>query len=135
MGFKRLAAVFALAIAISPSAAAFPQEAAYAGGDLYLSGGRALTDSDFFLYFQYMELSRQNIGKDALDSFASRNKVSAVDLDSLSVRIKYGQLIIDNPLLARSLEATYGPAIVPNADERELFGKYSAELKRHQPAQ
>lgn len=128
-------ALAALAVVLGAPPAALAQDAAPSQSDVYLSGGRNLTDGDFQLYFQFMELTRQNIDHDVLVSFAKRHNVSTSDLNSLTARINYGQLIIENPSLANGLEATYGPAINPSAQERALFTKYSADILRYQTRQ
>ncbi|MDR2456262.1 MAG: hypothetical protein LBE49_06695 [Deltaproteobacteria bacterium] len=120
-----ISAVLLATLALSASALAQNQ-------GRYLSGGRSLTDRDFLLYFQFMELSKHDVDDEAIGNFASRNGCSKSDLDSLSVRITYGQLIIDNPSLAPGLEAVYGPGITPSVQERALFSKYSADIQRYQ---
>jgi hypothetical protein len=89
-----------------------------------------LTDQDFLLYFEFMELSRQNVGPEALASFASQNNLDPEALASLAARIDYGRLIIENPSLADSLVDAYGPAVNPTDKERVLFDKYAEQIQR-----
>jgi hypothetical protein len=123
--------LLALAVLLAAFAAA-EAGAATAGADLYRS--KTLTDNDFLLYFQYMELSRLNVGQEAMASFAQQNDLEPAALAALAARIEYGRLIIENPTLAESLAATHGPAVNPSDQERILFDKYAEELILLTPA-
>jgi hypothetical protein len=98
----------------------------------YLQQGRTLTDNDFLLYFQYMELARQNADEEAMVHFASHNQLAPGDLPSLALRISSGMLIIENPDLAGPMVAAHGPAINPTDGEKVLFQKYSEDIRRYQ---
>jgi hypothetical protein len=126
----RLAGLVLILSALLAAPAALLAQTGRAGGGHYL--GRSLTDQDFLLYFQYIELNRQNVAPEALASFAAQNGLDPAALASLADRINYGRLIIENPALAGDLVATYGPAIAPTDQERLLFERYSADLNRLQ---
>ena len=98
------------------------------GSDPY--SARSLTDHDFLLYFQYMELIRQQVDAEALASFARQNNLTPEALNSLVNRVNLGRLIIENPGMAESMVATYGPIINPTDQERALFEKYADDISR-----
>ena len=116
--------VLALAASIGFPAAASAQPA----GDPYQT--KVLTDQDFLLYFQFMELSRHSVDSEALASFASQNNLAPGALSTLAARIDYGRLIIENPAIAESLVAAHGPAVNPSDQERLLFDKYAEDIRR-----
>ena len=118
--------VLALAIVLGAPQAGVAQSARY------LDQGRVLTDNDFLLYFQYMELARQNADEEALVNFARHNQLEPEDLPSLASRISYGLLVFENPDLAESMVAAHGPAVNPTDGEKVLFQKYSEDIRRYQ---
>jgi hypothetical protein len=120
-----------LLLALFAAAALAAPAPARAQADRYLSAESSLTDNDFLLYFQFMELNRQDVDEAALGSFARQNGVEPEALASLANRVNIGQLIIENPGMAESMVATYGPAVNPSDRERALFQKYADQIRRY----
>jgi hypothetical protein len=98
----------------------------------YLTDGRVLTDSDFHLYFQYMELLRQKPDKETMQAFIDAHQVDARIFISLATRINFGKIILDDPSVTERLVSAYGNIIVPKGDEIALFKKYDETIKSYQ---